>query len=135
MGTRCPGLQRQLRSGIGSWRQRRLKLGEGGGLPSRDFSTESELQCGRSVHPVSPEHRRGGLHTHPVLRDRADVPGARVVSLLEGMQGISPHFPPACPEADRKREDSCLQSRRSRRRASFRASSEIPLPVDSGTNT
>lgn len=49
MGTRCPGLQRQQRSGIRSWRQRRLKLGEGGGLPSRDFSTESELQCGRSV--------------------------------------------------------------------------------------
>lgn len=47
VGTRCPGLQRQLSSGIGLWRWRRLKLGKGGGLPSRDFRTEPEQRHSR----------------------------------------------------------------------------------------
>lgn len=46
-----------------------MKLGEGGGLPSRDFSTESEQRHSRfsAVHPGSREHCRGGSHTYPGL--------------------------------------------------------------------
>jgi hypothetical protein len=108
----------------------------GAGASAWLWLPEQRYSCFSLVRPVSQEHCRDGSPCPPMHGGRADFPWDRVVSLLERYPGSLPSlFPAACPEADRKWEDSCHQSCMSWWRASLGASSEVSLPVDSGTNT